>query len=181
MGILMGVGFAALTMTSQATFLSNWFIRKRGMAIDMAASGIGLGILIVVPWTQHLISLVGWRAAFFILAALLAAVIAPLNFFFQRQRPEDMDLQPDFGDTLPQSFASRSKTAGTDGPSFKEALRNHRFWALAVGVSAGAIPLHMVLIHQVAAISDAGYSKDLAAFGLGLIGLFTAPSMIVMG
>ncbi len=39
----------------------------------------------------------------------------------------------------------------------------------------------MVLIHQVAAVSDAGFSKELAAFGLGLIGLFTAPAMIVMG
>jgi MFS family permease len=53
MGIFMGVGFAALPMTSQATFLSNWFIRKRGMAIGTAASGIGLGILIVVPLTQR--------------------------------------------------------------------------------------------------------------------------------
>ena len=44
MGIFMGVGFAALPMTSQATFLSNWFIRKRGLAIGTAASGIGLGI-----------------------------------------------------------------------------------------------------------------------------------------
>jgi MFS family permease len=49
MGVLMGVGFAALPMTSQATFLSNWFIRKRGMAIGTAASGIGMGILLVVP------------------------------------------------------------------------------------------------------------------------------------
>jgi MFS family permease len=39
----------------------------------------------------------------------------------------------------------------------------------------------MVLIHQVAAVSDAGFSKELAAVGLGLIGLFTAPSMILMG
>ncbi len=43
MGVFMGVGFAALPMTSQATFLSNWFIRKRGMAIGVAASGIGFG------------------------------------------------------------------------------------------------------------------------------------------
>ena len=53
MGVFMGVGFAALPMTSQATFLSNRFIRKRGMAIGTAASGIGLGILIVVPLTQR--------------------------------------------------------------------------------------------------------------------------------
>jgi MFS family permease len=33
----------------------------------------------------------------------------------------------------------------------------------------------------VAAVSDAGFSKELAAFGLGLVGLFTAPAMIFMG
>jgi MFS family permease len=39
----------------------------------------------------------------------------------------------------------------------------------------------MVLIHQVAAVSDAGFSKESAAWALGLIGLFTAPAMIGMG
>jgi MFS family permease len=60
-------------------------------------------------------------------------------------------------------------------------MRTWRFWAFAIGVLAGAIPLHMVLIHQVAAVSDAGFSKELAALGLGMIGLFTAPAMIFMG
>ena len=180
MGIFMGIGFAALTMTSQATFLSNWFVRKRGMAIGTAASGIGLGILLVVPWTQWLIATYGWRAAFFILAGVLAIVVAPLNYFFQRQRPEEMNLKPDFGDS-PARSSAHVKAAGFNGPSLKEALRTWRFWAFALGVLAGAIPLHMVLIHQVAAVSDAGFSKELAAFGLGLIGLFTAPSMISMG
>jgi MFS family permease len=180
MGIFMGVGFAALPMTSQATFLSNWFIRKRGMAIGTAASGIGLGILLVVPWTQWLIATYGWRAAFFILAGVLAIVVAPLNYFFQRQRPEEMNLKPDFGDS-PARSSAHVQAAGFAGPNLKEVLRTWRFWAFAFGVLAGAIPLHMVLIHQVAAVSDAGFSKELAAFGLGLIGLFTAPAMITMG
>ena len=181
MGVFMGVGFAALPMTSQATFLSNWFIRKRGMAIGTAASGIGLGILIVVPLTQRLIATYGWRTAFFILAGVLAIGVAPLNYFFQRQRPEEMNLKPDFGDPPVRPSVGHIKAAGIDGPSLKEALRRWRFWAFAFGVLAGAIPLHMVLIHQVAAVSDAGFSKELAAFGLGLIGLFTAPAMIFMG
>ena len=105
MGIFVGIGFAALTMTSQATFLSNWFILRRGMAIGMVASGIGLGILVIVPVTQWLIATYGWRVAFFILAGLLAAVVAPLNYFFQRQRPEQMNLKPDFGDSPPQASA----------------------------------------------------------------------------
>ena len=181
MGVFMGVGFAALPMTAQATFLSNWFIRKRGMAIGTAASGIGLGILFIVPWTQWLISTYGWRAAYFILAGLLGLIVAPLNYLFQRQRPDEMNLKPDFGDALPARSATRIKTARTGGPSLKQALRTWRFWAFAMGVLAGAIPLHMVLIHQVAAVSDAGFSKELAALGLGLIGLFTAPAMILMG
>src|SRR6266481_636619 len=181
MGIFMGVGFAALPMTSQATFLANWFIRKRGMAIGTAASGIGLGILIVVPWTQWLIATYGWRAAFFILAGVLAIVVAPVNYFFQRQRPEEMNLKADFGESQLRASVDHAKAAGVDGPSLKAALRTWRFWAFAFGVLAGAIPLHMVLIHQVAAVSDAGFSKELAALGLGLIGLFTAPAMIFMG
>ncbi|HSF58718.1 MAG TPA: MFS transporter [Candidatus Binatia bacterium] len=181
MGVLMGVGFAALPMTSQATFLSNWFIRKRGMAIGTAASGIGLGILLVVPWTQWLITTYGWRTAFFVVGGVLAIVVAPLNYFFQRQRPEEMNLKPDFGAPTSRPSRGQVKASGPDGPSLKEALRTWRFWAFAFGVLAGAIPLHMVLIHQVAAVSDTGFSRELAAFGLGLIGLFTAPAMIVMG
>ena len=156
----MGVRFAALPMTSQSTFLSNWFSRKRGMAIGTAASGIGLGILIVVPLTQRLIATYGWRAAFFILAGVLAIGVAPLNYFFQRQRPEEMNLKPDFGDPPVRPSVGHIKAAGIDGPSLKEALRRWRFWAFAFGVLAGAIPLHMVLIHQVAAVSDAGFSKN---------------------
>jgi predicted MFS family arabinose efflux permease len=180
MGVFMGVGFAGLPMTVQATFLSNWFIRKRGMAIGVAASGIGLGISLVVPGTQWLVSTYGWRAAFFILAGLLAFIVAPLNYFLQRQRPDEMNLKPDFGDPATHG-AAHAKAAGIGGPSLSEALRAWRFWAFAIGVLAGAIPLHMVLIHQLAAVSDAGFSKEMAAFGLGLIGLFTAPAMIFMG
>ena len=180
MGVFMGVGFAALTMTSQATFLSNWFVRKRGMAIGVAASGIGLGILLVVPWSQWLIAAYGWRSALFLLAGVLAFIVAPVNFLFQRQRPEEMNLKPDFGRTGTISVDGvKVKTA--PGPTLREALRDWRFWSFALGVLAGAIPLHMVLIHQVAAVSDAGFSKESAAWALGLIGLFTAPAMIGMG
>jgi MFS family permease len=181
MGVFMGVGFAALPMTAQATFLSNWFIRKRGMAIGAAASGIGLGILIVVPWTQWLIATYGWRAALFILAGVLALVVAPLNYFFQRQRPDEMNLKPDFGEAAIQDSKAEAKASGVGGPSLREALGTWSFWAFAAGVLAGAIPLHLVLIHQVAAVSDAGFSGELAALGLGLIGLFTAPAMFFMG
>jgi MFS family permease len=181
MGVLMGIGFAALPMTSQATFLANWFVRKRGMAIGIAASGIGFGILLLVPWSQWLITAYGWRPALFILAALLAFVVAPLNFFCQRKTPEEMNLKADFGSRIEVQLPPRANSSGPEGPTVKAALQTACFWLFALGVLAGAIPLHMVLIHQVAAVTDAGFSGQLAAWVLGMIGLFTAPAMIGMG
>ncbi|HEY1371342.1 MAG TPA: MFS transporter [Candidatus Binatia bacterium] len=178
MGVLVGIGFAPLTMTSQATFLSNWFVRRRGMAIGAAAAGIGFGILAVVPLTQRLVAAYGWRNAYFILAAILVFVVAPLNYFFQRRTPQEMGLEADFGLA---SAAPGTHRAGAGGPTLREALKNWRFWIFSVGVLAGAIPLHLVLIHQVAAVNDAGFSREVAALALGLIGLFTAPSMVIMG
>jgi MFS family permease len=62
-----------------------------------------------------------------------------------------------------------------------QALRTQRFWALALGMLAGAIPLHMILVHQVAAAVDVGFPKVVAASALGLTGFFIAPSMILSG
>ncbi len=178
MGVLVGIGFAALPMTSQATFLSNWFVRRRGMAIGAAAAGIGLGILAVVPLTQRLTAAYGWRNAYFILAAVLALGVAPLNYFFQRRAPQDMGLLPDFGEV---AGGAGAHGAVIGGPTLREALKTWRFWIFSAGVLAGAIPLHLVLIHQVAAVNDAGFSREVAALALGAIGLFTAPAMVIMG
>jgi len=150
------------------------------MAIGLAASGIGLGILVVVPLNQWMIANFGWRQALFILAGLLIGVIAPANFLLQRQRPEQMGLKPDFGTyegPVPRG-RDHGGSAGAQGITLKQALRTTRFWWFGFGVLFGAIPLHMVLIHQVAAVNDAGYSTEVAAYALGLIGYSPRPRAV---
>ncbi len=180
MGLLVGLGFAALPMTSQATVITNWFVRKRGMAMGIAASGIGLGIFLVVPATERLIVALGWRNAYLALAGVMLSAVVPLNLFLQRRAPQDMGLLPDFGATA--SAGSRGPRRAQDGGvTLAAALRNYRFWALAGGFVLGAIPVHMVLVHQVAAMVDAGLSREFGAWVLSLTGLFTTFTMIGMG
>ena len=180
MGLLVGFGFAALPMTSQATVISNWFVRKRGMAMGLAASGIGAGIFLVVPAAEWLIGAFGWRNAYLMLAGLMVAAVVPLNVLFQRRRPQDMGLLPDFGVTT-AAASGGPRRAREGGVTLAAALRNYRFWALAGGFVLGAIPVHMVLVHQVAAMVDAGLSREFGAWVLGLTGLFTTFTMIGMG
>lgn len=180
MGLLVGLGFAALTMTSQGTVISNWFVHKRGMAMGIAASGIGAGIFLVVPATEALIVGLGWRNAYLVLAGVMLAAVVPLNLFLQRRRPQDLGLLPDFGATaVAVSGGPRRGQAG--GGTLAEALRTFRFWMLAAGFLLGALPVHMILVHQVAVMVDAGYSREFGAWVLSLTGFFTIFTMIGMG
>ncbi len=78
-GILAGVGQAGLGFVSQSALISHWFVRRRGTAVGIATMGMGLGTLILVPFTQVLITHFGWRSAFMVIAGLGLITVVPAN------------------------------------------------------------------------------------------------------
>src|SRR5438445_180696 len=109
LGVLVGGGGVCLGYTGQALFLPNWFVRRRGLAMSLAFSGVGVGSIILLPWLGTLIGRTGWRAACWAMGILVLALLAPLNLLLKR-RPEDLGLEPD-GDR-----SSRDATAGSRTP-----------------------------------------------------------------
>jgi MFS family permease len=77
LGVLVGGGSVCLGYTGQGLFLPNWFVRRRGLAISVAFSGVGVGSIILLPWLQTLIGGRGWRAAGAAQSALEAAAGGP--------------------------------------------------------------------------------------------------------
>src|SRR5690349_11441249 len=127
MGVLAGIGLTPLRANMQSVVVTNWFVRRRGLAVGIVASGVGLGVTVVAPLTQWVIDQASWRAAFLVLAGLFALVVAPLNAFLQRARPADRDDRPDgAGDR-------RAPSASAAGPTVRIALKHWRFWSLAFG------------------------------------------------
>jgi MFS family permease len=61
LGILVSGGTLAAGYTGHALFLPNWFVRKRGLAIGIAFSGVGVGSILMLPWIQTVIVRSGWR------------------------------------------------------------------------------------------------------------------------
>src|SRR5881409_3777771 len=109
LGVLVGGGSICLSYTGQALFLPNWFVRRRGLAMSLAFSGVGVGSIILLPWLQSLIGRAGWRAACWVMGILVLALLAPLNLLLRR-RPEDLGLEPD-GDHAPQGSVAVNRTA----------------------------------------------------------------------
>jgi MFS family permease len=170
-GIIGALGQAGLGFVTNNALISHWFARRRATAIGIAAMGQGLGMLVIVPLAQLLISHAGWRAAFVILGILILIAVIPTNAMFQRRGPEEVGQLPDG-----QSPGSRDEVR-TSHPAFTQyqwtiasALRSFPFWSLTAGHLALGTGLFMVYTHMVAYLVDQGLEKLLAAFILGLIG-----------
>jgi sugar phosphate permease len=143
-----------LGYTGHALFLANWFVRRRGLAIGIAFSGVGVGSIVILPWMQRLIVGTGWRTACLAMAALVVVVLAPLNLL-TRRRPEDMGLLPD-GDRAPETAARGGRHpanvvdhawASIDW-TLTRAMRTARFWWVAIGFCGGLWAWYAVQVHQ---------------------------------
>ena len=69
-GVFTAVGVAAAGWIPAIVQVQRDFQDKLGLALGIVSSGVGVGMLVVVPLTQWLMDAYGWRIAFRILAAV---------------------------------------------------------------------------------------------------------------
>lgn len=180
-------GSVVLAYVSHSYLLPFWFSRRRGLAVGVAFAGVGAGAMVLFPWLQSIIGAEGWREACWTMAVLLLVVVLPLNLFFQRRRPEDMGLQTDGEGRPGRKQAAPAADNVVDRAwvetdwSLKRAARTSRFWWLAIGYFAGMYAWYAVLIHQTKYLSEIGFSPEIAAYALGLVGLMGVFGQIGLG
>src|SRR5437773_6828049 len=185
LGVLVGGGGNCLGYTGQSLYLPNWFVRRRGLAMSIAFSGVGIGSVVLLPWLQALIARAGWRAACWALGFLVLGVLVPLNLVLRR-RPEDVGLLPD-GDVAPRAAAAARRTNVVDAAwaavdwTLARAMRTSRFWWIAVGYFFGLFAWYAVQVHQTKYLVEVGFSATHAGWALGLVSLAAVPGQIALG
>jgi MFS family permease len=186
LGVLVGGGSVCLSYTGQALYLPNWFVRRRGLAISVAFSGVGVGSIILLPWLQTIIARGGWRTACWTLGLVVLVVLAPLTLLLRR-RPEDMGLQPD-GDPSSGVGSAAARPTNVVDPAWVavdwtlgRAMHTARFWWMALGFMLGLYSWYAVQVHQTKYLVEIGFSPTHAAWALGLVSLIAIPGQIVLG
>ena len=93
-GLLAGAGFAFCGYVPNFVVLTNWFVRRRGLAYGVAQAGGGTSFFLA-GLAQLAITWFGWRNAYWLMGAGLGIPVLLMNVLLLRRRPQEMGLEPD--------------------------------------------------------------------------------------
>jgi MFS family permease len=79
-GLLASWGMSATYVTA-TPIIVKWFIVKRGLAVGLGQSGIGIGVILIPPLVGTLIIYFGWRFACAALGTAVFMVLFTTSFF----------------------------------------------------------------------------------------------------
>jgi len=139
-GLLIGSGSSA-TFGPLIADISHWFVRRRGIAVAICASGSYLAGAIWPPVVQHLIAGEGWRRAHVHIGLFCLVAVTSLALTLRRRAPMLADLG-----------VGMQATSGTLalGP-------NTLMIVLSVAGAACCVAMAMPQVHIVAYCGDLGY------------------------
>ena len=188
-GLLAGSAMSFLGFVSHSAFIPKWFERKRGLALGIAMSGIGFGMLLIVPYAERLISAYGWRIAYLYLAGIVFFIVGPINLLLTRRGPSDVNQYPD-GDPPDAKIQTEKpkrvlKVLDTEWAAIdwdiKSAARTHRFWFLVGAFFSVAFANQSILLHAVSSMVDSGMDRTTAAYFFGIAGISGSAGKILFG
>ncbi len=126
---------AAVAQVPSSKVVSNRFKKRRGTAIGIMSTGIGVGILVTGPFIgTFIMPEFGWRASYLALA-LITWILSPLAVFVLRTNPADLGLFPDGMTAGPNKEEAAKTDNAPSGLTLKMAMGTSAFWLIALGVN----------------------------------------------
>jgi len=122
------------------------------------------------------------------MAGLVLVTVLPLNFLWQRRRPEELGLAAD-GESGSGVFAQARRNAdavvdpdwvATDW-TLSRAMQTPRFWWVALSSATSLSAWYAVQVHQTKYLTEIGFPPAVAAYALGMVGLSGSVGQILLG
>lgn len=183
-GFVLAFGINGMGVVVNNTMVTNWFVRKRGLAIAMLGAGTGLGISVLSPISNALIAGFSWRMAFAILGTMVMVVVIPLALLFAKKRPEELGLKPD-GEEVAHEYPKVNGSTDASGTevflTVSEGLRSSNFWFIFAAYTMFSISWYLLTAHQVPHAIGLGIDRTVAAHAFALVGGMSIIGMLLFG
>jgi MFS family permease len=162
------VGFAsAIGFGPLIADISHWFVRRRGIAVALVASGNYLSGAIWPILLANVLQESGWRAVYLVMAIVTLVVVIPLAFALRRRLPEEAQVAAE------QASVLNAKSAGLSPRALQ--------YLLGLAGIGCCVAMSMPQVHIVALCVGLGYGPAVGAQMLSLMLLGGVASRIVSG
>ena len=172
-GVVLGVA-TGVTPALGASIASRWFVHRRGLAIGIMTNANAAGQVVYLPLLMAVVVGSGWRSALVMMAAA-SAVLIPAIWFWMRDNPAEIGLEPYQSKALAATENRRVYARGDIRPmsisGISEVFKTSTFWILGgcffiCGVTAnGLIGTHLIP-HAI----ERGIPQLTAATAVGIMG-----------
>ncbi|WP_082221427.1 MFS transporter [Herbaspirillum chlorophenolicum] len=165
--ILIGLLGTSATFSPLVADTSLWFLKRRGIAVAVCASGNYLGGAIWPPIVQHFVGVVGWRQTYIGLG-IFCAVVMCLLALLMRARPPSL------------ATGVNTARAGAGNRPFGLSTRQAQLLLCVAGVAC-CVAMAMPQVHIVAYCGDLGFGPARGAQMLSLMLACGVVSRLVSG
>jgi MFS transporter, OFA family, oxalate/formate antiporter len=169
-GLVVAIGITFMGMVPHVFIISEWFSSNRATAIGLVYAGTGVGIMLLAPLSEWLISTYGWARTLEAYALFVLIALVPVVGLFYQHGP--------YGEKLRQRMGRKQDQ---NQWTARLALQSLQFWLLFLARIGAACGTTVIVTHQVAHVVDVGYSKFLAASIFGLAGITSSFGRVVFG
>ena len=174
----MGVSLCLVGVLPSIVLVSNWFIRRRGLALGILLTGTSIGGVVIPQIATPLIAAYGWRNAMLFISLLVWAVLLPAILLFVKDRPEDIGSTPD-GDTA--TFQEDRPSSAVFGLTLSQALKTPLFWTLAMCAAAVFYPIFVSTQQFILQAAKIGLTPQQASNGLSVLFLVSVTGKFLFG
>ncbi len=136
--VVLGICYLHTSLIPIGMMITNWFDKKRGLAMSIAMSGIGIGGFIFSPLITSWISNYGWRTTYLIYAVVIAAIALPVSLFIFIRSPEDIGLKP-YGQNIEEKNKIKDTSNIRLSLTMKETLTKPFFIMLIIATLANGL------------------------------------------
>lgn len=144
------------------------FDRRRGLALGIAMTGVGLGTALVPRLTQFYVDSFGWRGAFVALGATVLVIALPAVALF-------------IGNRRPNDGTPGGAAAVLPGLTAREVVRGSHFRILCVVFLCIPIVANGIIVHLVPLLTDRGIPPQRAVAVFAGIGTSLIAGRLLCG
>lgn len=177
-----GMGFAYI---ASLNVISNWFPRKKGLAMGWVTIGFPLSAVIATPLCSALLASLGLSGIYY-LYAVLCVVLAIIVFLYVRDYPEEKGAYPDNDASYDKAQAEAELKAGleymkTSPWTGKKLLRTGTVWKMVVSLGVMELLSLGIMTNFMPRMQQIGYAEGQIIPMLAVAGLLACVGSVLCG